>query len=114
MALENFDYASDWGSAMEMEQNLKEAKFGNGYVQSVALGLNPTRDIWNFSIFGPLEQLSPALEFLRAHTGRPFMWTKAPLGAPVRVKASEVSLVNHQANVYTLAAKFTQDFSPSL
>lgn len=111
MALENFDYATDWGSGMDLEQDIKEAQFGNGYKQTVAAGLNPTREIWTFSIFGTLDYVGPALEFLRAHTGKPFLWTEAPLG-PLQVKATDLRLVNHEANAYTLSAKFTQDFSP--
>jgi len=112
MALATFDYPTAWGSSMELEQAIKTAKFGNGQEQTVADGINATREIWSFSLFGTSAYVMPAYGALRTLTGKPFSWTAAPGGRTIQVRATEIRLTNEQADAFTLTAKFSEDFTP--
>ncbi len=112
MALNTFNYKTDVGSGVELHQNVKEAKFGNGYSQTVPDGLNPTWEVWSFSMFGMREVLKPAYTFLKAHTGRSFLW-ETPLGDVIQVRATDIKMPSAGADAYTLTATFTQHFAPS-
>lgn len=112
MALQTFDYRTDVGSGLELEQNVKVAKFGNGYEAEVGEGLNPTQEVWTFSFFGMREVLLPAYQFLKLHTGKSFLW-ETPLGETLQFRASEIRMPSNGADAYTLSAKFRQSFTPN-
>lgn len=91
---------------------VKEARFGDGYRQSSADGLNNESQQWPISIVGRAAKVGPALEFIRAHKGAvSFLWTP-PLGVQGLYQCKAYNLIPHGAGVYTLSATFEQTFQP--
>ncbi|WP_211195175.1 phage tail protein [Stenotrophomonas maltophilia] len=91
---------------------VKEARFGDGYRQTSADGLNNESQQWPISIVGRESKVGPALAFLRARQGAvSFLWTP-PLGVQGYYLCKTYTLTPHGNGVYTLAATFEQTFQP--
>lgn len=111
--MEVFTWEVDVGSSVEPELRFKEAKFGNGYSQTVGDGLNPVTEAWTISTFGMREKLKPIYDFLKSHGGfKAFQWT-TPFGVTMAVRSTDLSMTSDGADVYTLNAKFTQVHVPT-
>ncbi len=89
-----------------------EAKLGDGYVQSVALGLNPDVQKWSITVSGFKTEVQAALDFIRAHAGSPFYWTP-PLGVKGLYKCKTYKPdASEGAGYYKLNLEFEQSYSP--
>lgn len=111
--METFTWNVDDGANLALEVRKKTAQFGNGQSQEVLDGLNPTREIWNISLFRTRQDLLPMYNFLKAKQEvTPFLWT-TPLGETMQIKSSEVKMAHSGADTWNLTATFTQDFTPS-
>lgn len=90
----------------------RSAKFGDGYEQAAAEGINNERQQWPVSLVGKESKIEPALAFLRARRGATsFLWTP-PLGAQGLYRCNTYSLTPHGNGVFTLNATFEQTFQP--
>lgn len=90
----------------------KEARFGDGYRQTSADGLNNETQQWPVSIVGRADKVRLARDFLRAHRGAvSFLWTP-PLGEQGLYLCKTYNLQAHGGGVYTLSATFEQTFQP--
>lgn len=113
MAIKTFTWQVDVGSGAEFNHRTLVARFGDGYAQEVADGINNETQIWTVSMFGTRSALAPALAFLREHKGYvPFVWT-TPNGQQLFVKGKEIKMQSEGADTYTLTAKFEQTYSSS-
>lgn len=111
--METFTWIVDEGASLDIEVSKKSAQFGNGLIQEVLDGINPTREIWTINLFRLREELLPMYTFLKSKQEvTPFMWT-TPLGEDMKIKSSAVKMSHTGADTWNLTATFTQDFSPS-
>ncbi|MGY4892385.1 UNVERIFIED_CONTAM: phage tail protein [Xanthomonas axonopodis] len=90
---------------------VRAAKFGDGYQQTSADGINPKTQIWNVSRVGKEELIAKIIAFLDAHAGRSFLWTP-PLSVQGYYQCKSYNPVAHGAGNYTLTATFEQHFQP--
>jgi phage-related protein len=91
---------------------VQEARFGDGYRQTVGDGLNNESQTWPVSLVGREAYIRPVLEFLRARKGAiSFYWTP-PLGEQGFYLCTAYTINAHGAGVYTLTATFEQTFQP--
>ncbi|MEN4951918.1 phage tail protein [Stenotrophomonas sp. TWI819] len=92
--------------------DVKEARFGDGYRQTSADGLNNEEQQWPISIVGREAKVRAARDFLRARKGGiSFLWTP-PLGEQGFYLCKSYSLTPHGGGVFTLSATFEQTFQP--
>lgn len=92
--------------------DVKEARFGDGYRQTSADGLNNETQQWPISIVGREAKVLPALAFLRARRGAvSFLWTP-PLGVQGLYLCKNYNINGHGNGVFTLSATFEQTFQP--
>lgn len=90
----------------------RQARFGDGYRQTAADGLNNETQQWPISIVGRESKVGPALAFLRARKGAvSFLWTP-PLGVQGLYLCKTYTLIPHGNDVFTLNATFEQTFQP--
>jgi len=91
---------------------VREARFGEGYRQTSADGLNNETQQWPISIVGRETKVGPALAFIRARQGGvAFLWTP-PLGEPGLYLCKTYNITAHGNGVFTLSATFEQTFQP--
>ncbi|WP_186145458.1 phage tail protein [Burkholderia gladioli] len=91
---------------------VREAKFGDGFTQRVADGINNESDSFQLTFRGRVETIREIRAFLRRHAGaRSFNWTP-PLGEPGLYVCKAMSRVFHTQQVYTITATFEQTFAP--
>lgn len=89
-----------------------EAKLGDGYIQSVPLGLNPDVQKWSVTVSDyRAALLAGPLAFLRAHPGVAFYWTP-PLGVQGKYRCKSYKPTNQGGGYWTLAMEFEQGYSP--
>jgi phage-related protein len=88
------------------------AQFGDGYMQSVADGINNEVQSWPLQFRGDATYIMPILTFIRQHAGyKSFLWTP-PLDIERAFKVASYDLTAIQADRYTLAVTLQQDFKP--
>lgn len=94
----------------------RESKFGDGYSQAVAAGINNETQSWNVElvgrkrtgVFGVLDPLA----FLRAKKGATsFFWTP-PLGVQGYYRCKQYGIRDVGGGLYAITATFEQVFYP--
>lgn len=108
-----FTIAPDFGARCAYKPRLLEARFGDGYSQRTADGINSLAESWalTFSSRTPAEA-AVVRAFLSAHAaGLPFDWT-SPAGTVGRWVCREWSFQPDTAASQAITATFEQDFAP--
>lgn len=90
----------------------RKAQFGDGYVQSVADGINNKVRQWPLTFRGTASKIGDIAAFLDAHTGAiSFLWTPpAPNSTQGYFTCESYTLQANGASVYTLTATFQEVF----
>lgn len=111
--IETFNWPVRLTSTGEGEQVVRTAKFGDGYAQRSAEGINSAKEIWEIRVTGNAAKIAAVKAFIKAHQGaRAFHWTP-PLGEPgLYVTTGGWRLSGHGAQKYTLSTTFEQTFHP--
>lgn len=88
------------------------SKFGDGYEQSISVGINNRSGTWGFTKTGKKALILEIKAFFDEHKGADtFLWD-TPMDGEVRVKAGEYSLVGLGAGMWRISTTFTQVFYP--
>jgi phage-related protein len=88
------------------------SKFGDGYQQDTAIGLNNDVQKWTVTYVGYKTDARTVLDFIRAKMGSvAFFWTP-PLGDQGYYKCKKYTPVNVGGLLYTLQFDFEQVFAP--
>ena len=91
---------------------LNEAKFGDGYTQSVAIGINAEVQQWSASTNAySVEMRDDIIAFLRAHKGVVFYWTP-PLGEQGYYVCNNWKANYQGGELWVVSITFDQRFGP--
>lgn len=92
---------------------INEAKFGDGYTQSVAIGINAEVQRWSVSTNAyEAEMRDDIVAFLRSHKGVVFYWTP-PLGVQGYYVCKDGWKSNYQGGgLWVISLTFEQRFMP--
>lgn len=78
MARQTFNYRPDYESTLSQQPLVLTAKFGDGYEQRVATGINNTPEKWSLTFTVGNPALPDAVAFLQARRGvESFYWTNS-------------------------------------
>lgn len=89
-----------------------EAKFGDGYTQAAADGINNKIQSWLLEFVGNETRTAQIVDFLDRHGGyRSFLWTP-PLGRQGQYRAVEYEPVALGGGMYSLTVTVQQYFGP--
>jgi phage-related protein len=93
---------------------VREAQFGDGYVQSVADGLHNIVHAWPLTFRGPSAKMAPIIAFFDAHTGATsFLWTPpAPGAAQGYYTCKSYTVQANGADIFTVTATLQEVFHP--
>lgn len=109
-----FDWNLDANPLTDQKPRVNNIKFGDGYEQRVAHGINNNPENWSISFTNREE--TEALEidaFFKTHGGvTAFDWTPPGASEALKFKCQEWTKVKHNGNLYSLTAKFEQVFDP--
>jgi phage-related protein len=85
------------------------AKFGDGYEQVAADGINPAQQSWPLTFTERSEFINPLRDFLDRHGSyKPFLWTP-PLGQQGTYRTDKgYQFTAHGADLYTLTVTLVQ------
>jgi phage-related protein len=89
----------------------RKAQFGDGYMQTVADGINAKVQSWPLTFQGGTATITPLMAFLDSHIGVSFYWTPA-LDVQGYYQCMAYSLIPHGGDNYTVTATFQQVFKP--
>lgn len=107
-----FNWKHDAKPTGAVDLALLVAKFGDGYEQTAADGINTKSQSWPLTFTGFSSKIAPIRDFLDACAGyQSFYWTP-PLGVQGLYKASTYNLQHLGGDVYALTATFKQSFQP--
>lgn len=91
---------------------VRKAKFGDGYEQRAADGLNNRRSSYQLTFVGDAAKITAILAFLDAHAGaKSFYWTPS-LRSPSLFTCEKYSEPVKDGDAFTIAATFDQTFAP--
>ncbi len=112
MQKETFNWSPRVNPRGQVRLRTLEAKFGDGYTQTAADGINSKVQSWPLEFVGTEQKIGEIAAFLDRHGGfRSFLWTP-PLGGEGRYRATEYDPVALGAGLFSLSVTFQQTFGP--
>lgn len=108
--MSTFSYTPEFGASKQLRPRVTAIKFGDGYEQRVAQGLNTQLEIWNLNFANRSQVDADAIDaFLRARGGvESFDWTPPDAAASKKFVCREWTRVIQKANLYSISATFEQ------
>jgi len=109
------DISPDYGAQKTSKPNVRTVRFGDGYEQRLAFGLNQNPKVWNLSFVNLTETDSDTIEtFLdaRASDNESFDWQPPNEGATYKWVCEQWSKSIPYANRATIQATFREVFEP--
>lgn len=109
-----FTYTPDFGAQSAYKPRVRVTRFGDGYEQRVADGINTTPATWplKFAMRDDTER-NGILAFLEARNGvEAFDWTPPFGGSAIRAVCRTWEWTPEKANLNTITATFEQVFEP--
>lgn len=72
-----FSWIPDYDASEDSEATISEAKYGDGYVQRTAIGINNIQITWDLAFtLRPLTEVNAMNDFFNEHKGATsFLWT---------------------------------------
>lgn len=109
-----FEWTPDFGAAKRSSPTVQAVKFGDGYEQRAAYGLNTNSKTWNLSFSNrDVDDIDDIEEFLDARGAvESFDWTPPRADDTIKVVCREWSRRIDHAGTDTLTATFEQVFEP--
>lgn len=111
-----FSNKPDWGVPKQHESNVVVSKFGDGYEQRQAVGMNNLKQIWPLTFTNRTTSESDTIEaFLKARNGvESFDWTPPDGLVALKFKCDMASFVRIPVKYgfWTISATFKQVFEP--
>ena len=106
-----FTYTPDFGAELKEVPRVRVAKFGDGYEQRSAEGINAIQEVWSLSFNTRTNAERDAIRaFLRARAGvEAFDWT-TPLGTVGKWVCRDWSVSMRAAGVNDMSFTFEQVF----
>lgn len=108
---DTFTWAPQVNPIGDVKFRLREARMGDGYVQTIADGMNVKEQTWPLSFVGGPTLMNPIIAFLEAHIGISFYWTP-PLGVLGYYQTKGYQYIPQEADNYVLTTTFEQKFKP--
>lgn len=101
------------GNSNTQRFNTLSSKFGDGYEQNIAIGINNRSGEWTYQRTAYKAEIMQIKAFFDQHKGAdPFLWD-SPLDGEVRVKTSpEYQPRQIGGDVWQISTTFTQVFYP--
>lgn len=109
---ELFTWLPTVDSSASITQRVRIARFGDGYSQSVADGINNTIQSWPVQFYGNETLIGSIRAFLDARKGAESFFWKPPLGVQGYYQSTGYSITPAGEGFFTLSATFEQVFRP--
>lgn len=108
-----FTYVPDFNASESQRPNVRTVRFGDGYEQRLAFGLNTQPSEWQLTFANRTDtERDDITNFLEARGAvESFDWTP-PYGSAAKWVCSEWSVTMVAANINTVQATFRQVFEP--
>jgi phage-related protein len=112
--MSTFSYNPDYSAQLTRTPNVKQIKFGDGYMQRQAQGMNTTPEAWDLTFSNRTQTEADAIDdFLSAANGiDSFDWTPPNEADPIKVICSSWQKTFVAAGATTITATFSQVFEP--
>lgn len=109
---EIFTWRPDSRAAPDFQQRTRSAKFGDGYAQEAADGLNTETQDWPLTFTGSKARIVEILNFLRARQGYQSFYWNTPFGEQLLFKCKSYKPAHVGGTAWQLTATFEQSFQP--
>lgn len=108
--MSTFTHTPEFGAPKQVRPRVSAIKFGDGYEQRVAQGLNTQLEVWNLTFANRDEEEANEIDdFLIARGGvESFDWTPPGAAASKKFVCREWTRVIQKANLYSISATFEQ------
>jgi phage-related protein len=107
---DTFTWRPDKSAPGTFDQSVRAAKFGNGYTQRAADGINNETQSWNLTFTGNKSRIAEIVKFLRKQEGyKAFIWS-APFDGPLYFICSSFNPTDLGGSAWALTATFEQTY----
>ena len=112
--MSTFTWTPDFGAEQDNKPNVSRIKFGDGYEQRAAFGMNTNPQVWNLQFSNrDISEITAIDDFLRARGGvESFDWTPPRASDPLKFVCMDWSRGLVSAAYDSLSATFEQVFEP--
>lgn len=111
MATETFRWPTESGESPDIKYRVKETKFGDGYTQTYAEGINNKEESYTIKVTCRKSQAVEILDFFDRQAGwKSFFWT-SPLGTLGLYRCQDPKHVNIGGDKYSITGTFVKAFS---
>jgi len=108
---DRFTWCATKQSSGEVNGVVRRARFGDGYAQSAADGINPILRRWSVEFVGKKDRIQEIVNFLDSHVGVSFIWD-APFFGDGYFYCDTYNPSPNGFRLYTLTATFEQIYQP--
>lgn len=100
------------GPSGDVSFNMREIRFGDGYIESMGEGLNTRSQVWPLTWKGTDAEIQEIADFFDLHSGfQRFYWTP-PLGVQGYYCVKKYTLIPEAAGNASINATLEQRFAP--
>lgn len=101
------------GASGSIDFKIREAKFGDGYVQTVKDGINNVRQTWPLVFNGNLADMQPIYDFLCEHGGAvSFLWTAPGTNSAALWRSPKFTMTSVGGGIYSVSAELVRSYQP--
>lgn len=105
---QTFIWNPDWGSTLAKKPRVQVTRFGDGYENRVAVGLNSNPEAWTLKFTASKPETTPVLAFLEDRNGVESFYWQTPYGDTKVFVCREWTTEN--GAIRTVSASFEQVF----
>ncbi|KPA87082.1 phage-related protein [Pseudomonas asplenii] len=109
---ETFTWGPERNTTPTISFRTKSAKFGDGYEQRAADGINNRTQSWPLKFTGTKKRIEEIMDFLDRHAGHKAFYWKNPFGETVLYRCDQYQPQPMSGTTYSLTATFDQAFHP--
>ncbi len=109
-----FDFAPDYEATLDTEPSVRTTRFGDGYAQRVAFGINTIQETWSLSFSQrPLDEITDIKEFLEDKAGvDAFQWVPPGETDEKNFICQKWSRAIKRGNLYDMTMSFVRVYDP--
>jgi phage-related protein len=109
---DRFTWCATKQSQGDVIGSVRRAKFGDGYAQSSANGINPVFRNWNVEFVGKKSRIQEIVNFLDSHVGKSFVW-EAPFFGDGYFYCDNYKPAPNGMRLWMLTGTFEQTYQPT-
>lgn len=96
-------------TSIAIDFNAKTISMGDGYEQDISIGINNSKETWNWAVIDSFTNVRTIKDFLESTKGSESFWWASPF-SDIRVKVSNLQMKPMGGNLWKISGSFIQRY----